>query len=306
MPGNRKSRIGLRDARDLYLLMGECRALGNDGAAWRRHLVTRLRKLLDADMSYFADNEFIGEPGAPQGWIRPLSIIDDWESDKFRPMFYQYLRRGRLEDNPMAVMYRERGPGIRVATRRDIVPDDAWYGSSFYRDYLTPAGYDDFVFGVIQAPERFLQMLFVQRFRDREPFPHRAAHVFKAVLIELDERQPHELHAVDDSAITNLPRRMLQVLACLLAGYTVKESAELLGVSAYTIQEHVKRLYKRSGTTNRAELADCYRDIAPLVMGMSLDEFPDHQQQVRAATRQPWPTVSVTVDGDSKGDADHS
>jgi len=40
------------------MLMGECRALGGDGIRWRQLLVTRIRKLFDADMAYFVDGLF--------------------------------------------------------------------------------------------------------------------------------------------------------------------------------------------------------------------------------------------------------
>ncbi len=53
MPRNQeRSRLRLRDMRDLSMLVGECRALGGDGIRWRQLLVTRIRKLLDADMAY--------------------------------------------------------------------------------------------------------------------------------------------------------------------------------------------------------------------------------------------------------------
>jgi DNA-binding CsgD family transcriptional regulator len=163
------------------------------------------------------------------------------------------------------------------------------------KEIVVGAGYKPIDQLYIQDSDRSLQTLFVQRYQGREPFPRRFVHIFKAILVEIHARQPNELQAVYDSAMMTMPRRMLQVLACLLAGYTVKETAELLGVSPHTVQEHVKRLYKRSGTKNRAELADCHRHVAPLLLGLSIDELPDYRQQVRSATRRPWPTESVSA-----------
>jgi DNA-binding CsgD family transcriptional regulator len=289
MPGATSTKLRLRDARDLYLLVGECRALGHDGVGWRRHLVARLREKFSAEMVNFSDNLVVGEPYAPQGWIRPTSIVDDWRHDEKRDVFWQYVRRGRPEDgNPMFDLFRG-NPRLRVARRRDHVGDEAWYRSEFYREYLHSVKFDDYVAAVWAAQAGVVQALVVQRRQDAPAFSRRDAHFIKAIVIELRRLQPQELHAVDDSALTTLPRRMLQVLASLLAGCTVRETAQLLDLSAHTVQEHVKRLYKRSGAKNRADLADRYRHVAPLLVNMPLDEMPDHRQRIDEATRRPWP-----------------
>jgi hypothetical protein len=70
---------------------------------------------------------------------------------------------------------------------------------------------------------------------------------------------------------------MLQVLSCLLAGNTAKEAAALLDISIHTVQEHTKRLYKRTDTSNRAELAEFFHKVAPLLIETPLNEYPDYQ-----------------------------
>jgi len=291
------SRIRLRDARDLYLLVGECRALGHDGAAWRRHLVVELRRLMHCELSSFSDNRFMGNPNAPQGWIRPLWIVDDWQHTENREVFWQYVRCGRPEDNPMFDLFRG-DTTLRVARRCDYITDQRWYGSAFYQDFVRPMGLDDFICAVMQAPHDVAQAVVVHRSVEAGPFSRRDGHFLRAILLELQRLQPHQLHGVDDSALTGLPPRMLQVLVSLLAGHTVRETAELLGLSAHTVQEHVKRLYKRSGVKNRAELAEHYHGLAPMLMNMPLDELPDHHQQIKQATHRPWPAGPAATDGE--------
>jgi len=293
MPRGNSSKLRLRDARDLYLLVGECRSLGHDGAAWRRHLVVRLRTLMGAELASFSDNVIVGEPYAPQGWIRPLSIFDDWEHEENRETFWQYVRRGRPEDNPMFDVFRSEFK-LRVARRRDYVSDERWYASAFYQYYVLPMHLDDYACAVMQAPNGVAQAVVVHRSADAEPFSRRDAHFLRAILLELQRLQPDELHGVDDSALNSLPPRMLQVLASLLAGHTVRETAERLGVSAHTVQEHVKRLYKRSGAKNRAKLAERYRHIAPMLMNIEPSDLPDQQQRIDQATRNPWPALPST------------
>lgn len=291
MPERPSRRFTLREAQDVYLLIGECRAIGADGVVWRRHLVDRLREMWDIDIGFFADHVVVGAPGDPEGWIKPTAIIDrGWENDRERQIYWRYIRHGRYEGNPMFGMLAST-TRIQVATRRDLMPDDAWYASPFYRDYISEIGLDDFIGCVCYYGVGKGQTLYLQRRFGREPIARRHVHLLRLICIELLRRQPQELQDVHESVLTTMPRRMLQTLACLLIGHTAKETAELLGVSIHTVQEHVKRLYKRSGTSNRAELADCYRDVAPILMAMSLEEVPDHQQQIDQAMRAPWPEL---------------
>ncbi len=149
--------------------------------------------------------------------------------------------------------------GIRAATRRDMIDDKAWYVNPLFQQEPAKLRMDDFVTGVIadNAPYssedegKLGQMLFLQRAENREPFSKRDVRAIQVLLSELAKLQPQELTSVNDSAFITLPPRLLQVLACLLEGATVKEVAKKLGISAHTVQEHVKRLYKRSGTCNR-------------------------------------------------------
>lgn len=278
----------LRDTRDVYTLLGECLALGNDGIGWRRHLVVQLRKLCDADVAFFTDNVFVGEPESPNGWLRPVSIIDDWECDDKRHVMWKFVQQGRYERSPAASMVGN-GDAINVASRGDLVSDDQWYDSTFYRENMLPTQLDDFVQSVHLAPDGVVQMLSVLRAHGKPSFPRRVVQMIRMIWSELSAWQPDRLAAVNDSVFTTLPKRMLQVLSCLLTGCTVKETAKLLDISVHTAQEYVKRLYKKTGVTSRVALCGHYRDIAATIIAMPLDKYPDHRQQIHEATRKPWP-----------------
>lgn len=283
-----KERLRLRDTRDVYTLLGECLALGNDGIGWRRHLVVQLRKLCDADVAFFADNEIVGNPESPEGWLRPVSIIDDWECDDKRHVMWKFVQQGRYERSPAASMLGS-GAAITVASRADLVSDNEWYASDFYRENMIPTQLDDFVQSIHLAPHGVIQMISVQRAHGKPPFSRRVVLMLRIIWNELREWQPEKLSGVSDSVFMTLPKRMLQVLSCLLTGCTVKETAELLDISVHTAQEYVKRLYKKAGVTNRSALCTHYRDIAATLIAMPLDKFPDHRQQIHEATRKPWP-----------------
>jgi len=298
MKNCQNSRVEQQDARDLYLLVGECRSLGGDGITWRRHLVDRMIDIFDADMVFFLDNQIVGEPESPEGWVRPTAVVDHWPSEASRKEFMRFLRDGRHEHTPMAYMIDGR-EGARVASRSDICPDDnQWREHPFYQGYFVPCNMDEFVHTVNQGPDGLVQMLTMKRFLGRSPFSKKIIHMLRALWIELRRYQPQELRPVADSAFMHLPKRMLQVLACILAGFTAKETAAQLEISIHTVHVHLKRLYKRSGASNRAELADLFRDIAPTLLTIPLSEIPDPKQRIKEATLKPWPRLPGNNSGD--------
>jgi len=256
-------------------------------------------------MAYFADGLIYGKPWNNEGWIQPLSIIDEWQQNYEEPQrfFWQFVRRGRAEDSPIETiltMAMTSKSGIRAATRREMIDDEAWYANPFFQQEPAKLRMDEFVTGVIadDAPYsdeeegKLVQMLFFQRAENREPFSKRGALTIRVLLSELAKLQPQELAKTNDSAFMTLPPRLIQVLACLLDGSTVKETAKNLEISAHTVQEHVKRLYERSGTSNRAELAKFYRPFALGIQEMTLEDPLFHQRQlINEALRQPWPTL---------------
>ena len=280
--------LRLRDSRDIYMLLGECLALGRDGIGWRRHLVKQLRKLFDADLVFFADNRFIGDQESPEGWLRPDSIIDDWECDDNRHLFWKYIQQGRLERSPCVSMLQS-GTAVTIASRGELISDDEWYASDFYRENMIPTQLDDFVQGVYVAPDGAIQVLAVHRAHGKPPFPPRVVQMLRVIWEEISVWQPDQLAGVNDSVFATLPKRMLQVLSCLLTGCTVKETAGLLDISVHTAQEYVKRLYKKTGVASRAGLCAFYRDIAATLISMPLEKFSDHRQHIQEATREPWP-----------------
>ncbi|HMO16389.1 MAG TPA: hypothetical protein PKA83_19885 [Pirellulaceae bacterium] len=90
MSRRRSATISCREARDLYLLVGACRALGLDGGAWRRHLVVHLRRLMDADVAFLADYSVSAPPGTCSDWCSPISLIDDgWKTQADRQAFWE-------------------------------------------------------------------------------------------------------------------------------------------------------------------------------------------------------------------------
>jgi len=71
---------------------------------------------------------------------------------------------------------------------------------------------------------------------------------------------------VDEQAtFMHLTPREKEVLSLLLAGSTNREIAVLLGISAYTVRDHVSALLRKGRARNRMELALSPLPSAPVV-----------------------------------------
>jgi DNA-binding CsgD family transcriptional regulator len=57
-----------------------------------------------------------------------------------------------------------------------------------------------------------------------------------------------------NSALARLTPRIAQTLELLLAGNTLKQIAAQLGISAHTVNDYVKLLYRRLDVSSRGEL----------------------------------------------------
>jgi len=58
----------------------------------------------------------------------------------------------------------------------------------------------------------------------------------------------------ETSIEVNLTDKEKQILEQLVTGYNVSKTAEILGISKFTAQTHIKNIYKKLSVTNRQEL----------------------------------------------------
>ncbi|EQA43432.1 response regulator receiver domain protein [Leptospira broomii serovar Hurstbridge str. 5399] len=69
---------------------------------------------------------------------------------------------------------------------------------------------------------------------------------------------------IESSSEVKLTKKEKQILDEMVKGKTINRVAEFLGVSKYTIQHHVKNIYKKMNVHNRAELVRRAGDIGLL------------------------------------------
>lgn len=64
------------------------------------------------------------------------------------------------------------------------------------------------------------------------------------------------------SRFATLTKRERETCLLLLEGYTMKDTAEMLGIKYSTVNTHMTELYKKLAVGSRAELIIRYKDIA--------------------------------------------
>ncbi len=74
------------------------------------------------------------------------------------------------------------------------------------------------------------------------------------------ERAPG--NAEKRNRFSSLTKRERDTCLLLLDGYTMKQSAEMLGIKYSTVNTHMTELYKKLGVGSRAELIIRYRELA--------------------------------------------
>lgn len=251
----RSARPRASDLRAVARLSHECRDLGDDAAAWRRHLVRGLDRLVGASLAQTGDGrltpaggaagEFLylgveaGDPAALRCMAEQLA-----RSAYYNPIFGPYLREQAREN------------GV-CRTRPELVADAAWYGSAYFELHRA-LGADATLYCNWLLPTGETSVLALGRpvgepdFSDRQKAVVAAAHALVAPLIG------GPLARFSDPSPSALPPRARQVLRCLLDGDGDKLIAARLGVTRAAVNQHVKRIFRHFGVASRAELLACW------------------------------------------------
>ncbi len=241
-------RLKLAEVRRAFRIIGQVRALGADPGRWRKYMVRRLKRLLDADMVISSELSFLSPPqarpadaklprGALKGAIlrdRGFGILEDgrtWEIDEehpeFRPEDYQVLLAGRVSpDGHLSVRPRQQ---VRV-------------GQFFLLSQVSLPHADT------------VDQLGIYRFDAKRPFGGAQVRLLRLVHTELGRLwRAQAMKKARDPRI-DLPPRLVQTLALLADGAGEKQVARELGISPHTVHNYVKALHQRFNVSSRGEL----------------------------------------------------
>lgn len=227
--------------------VGDCIAAGTD---WRIALCDQARTLLNCTM---------GVVGEIHGWdhagrARPGAIVDSGLDDSGRTYFVRYLVEHRAPDPFLErLVAGPRQPGVTI--RRQLVDDNAWYGSTYFAEYRRPAHVDDMLV-IVLAPHGTTSAFAVGLHRAADE-PHfddadrRAAELLGQALRGWTRCL---MGPQVQSRDKRLPTRLRQVLPLIAEGRTNKDIAQALGVTTHTAEMHVRRLMNALKATSRTQL----------------------------------------------------
>lgn len=245
-----------RDLRAAYHLVGECRDLGDDPAAWVSHLAAGTAALVGGDfsgvyqyaglatrtISMVGIREWGWENGMDRvGWQR--SVTEFMRDPFYEPIYEEYFGRLATDD------------GLSLA-RTDLQPDDEWDRSWVYQHIARVMGVDHFLWCHRSIPGRpgEHEGVLIARTPGRRDFSAREKAVVRELHALVAPLVGGPLASFAEPSPSDLPPRVRLVLRCLLEGDSDKQIALRLGIGRYTVNEYVKHIFRHFGVASRTEL----------------------------------------------------
>ena len=256
----RKSgRVRLKDLRQAYRLIHDCRDAGHDHRAWPVILVEGLARLVDAQVVVMGEIG-LGEPGVP---ARVRSIAESgWRRPSDRETFYRkYVVDKDFGDVLTFQRFATLRGGLITRTREQLVTDDDWYGSHEFNGYNRSWMVDDMIMSqaMFGDPPTLLGFT-ISGDLGRERFSRSERRLIRMFHLEIAGHIGFSLAREPDHPLPDLPPRLKETLGCLLEGDSEKQVALRLGLSRHTVHQYVQDLHRRLGVGTRAELmALCLR-----------------------------------------------
>src|SRR5262249_29051731 len=136
----RSQRLSLREVRAVFGLVGECRELGADVTAWRRHMVAGLCRLTGAQVGVIGEIDY-----SRRVPLRPLHVEDvGWScpGDRHR-VLEQFLASDLYRRDLTAKRFFCNFPLKITTVRRDqIISNTEWVRSVEFNDFVRQGGLD--------------------------------------------------------------------------------------------------------------------------------------------------------------------
>jgi DNA-binding CsgD family transcriptional regulator len=253
---SRSQRLRLKDVRDAYRLIGECRevaALAEPGRPWWRHMISGLCPLVGAQVGIAG---VFRNFATPQQQILAVEELG-WSGRAERAHFLRYQADGGERRDPAFGQFAQQLHWPLVTrSREQLLGDAEWRNSAIYNEYLKPAGIDGKIMSLCALPGdgAMSHLLTLKRPPGQREFGAREMRLVHLFHHELNDVLGAKLVCPSPPAADALPPRLRQVLAGLLEGDSEQQIALQLGISPHTVHEHVKRLHRRFGVASRGEL----------------------------------------------------
>ena len=251
---SKSQRLRLREVRNVFRLIGECRELGADPNGWWLHLLQGAARLTGAQVG--VGGEIRITPDGPQ-MLRPIDF--GWAGERERASFLRYQAENCLASDHLFARFVERlRRAGRVTVRRDqLIPDSEWYRSVHFNEYVRVCGIDHNLVSLHAASQvapASLSLINVYRSPGERAFDRRSLRLVHLLQRELCPRIGRQLASAREPSAADLAPRARETLQCLLDGDSAKQAASRLRISHETVNQYVKTIYRHFGVNSRGEL----------------------------------------------------
>jgi DNA-binding CsgD family transcriptional regulator len=253
-------RLRIWEVRAVGDLLGQIAELGRNPTAWRMRALEGLHDLTGGSVAMTLDMAN-AQPGMQPQPIDPLDI--GWD-EQTRQIYFSYYTSNVVVEDPgaEALFANHQRTHFLTMTRRQMVDDQRWYASPAVSEYRKSGNVDDFVCSSVSWPVGWLQGFIVYRPWGGSRFDRRQRRIMRLFHLGLMRlyRSSRRENPQND-VIADLPPRAAQTLDLLLLGDTPKDIAAKLYISAHTVNDYTKMIYRRLGVATRSQLLT--RFLAP-------------------------------------------
>jgi DNA-binding CsgD family transcriptional regulator len=241
--------LRVQDVRDAYRLIGDCRDLGSDPVLWQVRMFEGLCGLIGAPAA-------TGGEGLvrPDGAIAPLSSLHSGFDTHAAGLLDGYMRDHGPAVDPFIQALQAMQERRVTRTRRQTVPDAAYYRSMVFQKHLRMAGVHHRLVSMYRTGEGAISVIHFHRSAGERDFTARQVAMLGFFHEEIGRLIGRALVSAAEPGPENLSRRLRQTLACLVEGDTEKQVAARLGISQATAHQYVTSLYRRFGVRSRGQL----------------------------------------------------
>jgi hypothetical protein len=223
--------LRLRDVRRAFRVVGECRDLGSDSEAWRRHALQGMGHLIGARVGIGVAVHW-RRPDGPFRVVRALSTGFEPNEQIAFAEYHRHHSRSPMDD-PIIARLRTLSGSLLTHTRPQLIDDARWYASRTFNEHHRAGGIDHFIGSLRErSPGGATDLMTLYRSvgeRDFSPRDPRLMHLFHS---ELGRLIGPVLTPDDGSDHPRLSPRLRQTLDRLLAGDSEKQVARRLGLSS--------------------------------------------------------------------------
>jgi DNA-binding CsgD family transcriptional regulator len=238
------------EVKAIVRILSEVSASNGDGRERKALLMRLVADLIEADRWIWVVSRYKDEAD-----IMSLSFLQDGFSEREVALFMESATDTAVPVVDHAPVLRLCAMGEHFTRRRhELVADEDWYGTEYYKRYREPLGVDHHVYSVRPLENGLLSGVGFYRNAGRDAFDERHSLIAHIIFTSADALHTMDLPDAGGSDVFDLPPRVRTTFGLLIEGLSRKKIAAHLGVSPNTVAEYSSKVYKHFGVSGQREL----------------------------------------------------